>query len=63
MILAKINWIYFVKNKLETFEKFREFKAMIEKQSGKQIKVFGLNGGGEYDSNDFASFCRKQGTK
>ena len=32
-------WVYFLKNKSEVFEKFRNFKALVENQSGKHIKV------------------------
>jgi transposase InsO family protein len=54
-------WIYFLKNKSETFSKFKEFKAEAEKQSGKFVKVLRSDGGGEYNSKDFAYFCRQQG--
>jgi hypothetical protein len=43
-------WVYFLAKKYETFDKFREFKAMVEKQSGHQIKVLRSDRGGEYDS-------------
>ena len=33
-------WIYFMKNKDEVFNKFREFKALIENQTEKKIKTF-----------------------
>jgi hypothetical protein len=42
-------WVYFLKHKSETFEKFREFKSLTEKQSGKYIKVLRSDRGGEYD--------------
>jgi transposase InsO family protein len=54
-------WIYFLKNKSDTFSKFKEFKVEEEKQSGKYVKVLRSDGGGEYNSKDFAYFCRQQG--
>ena len=33
-------WIYFPRDKLETFSKFKEFKALTEKQSRKFVKMF-----------------------
>ena len=39
-------WIYFLRHKSETFSKFKEFKALIEKQSGKSIKMLRSDGGG-----------------
>jgi len=40
----------FLKNKSDTFSKFKDFKAEEEKKSGKYVKVLRLNGGGEYKS-------------
>ena len=37
----------------ESFEKFKEFKAEVEKQLGKPIKAIQSDRGGEYLSNDF----------
>jgi hypothetical protein len=48
--------VFFFKNILDTFEKFKEFKAMVEKHSGKYIKVLRPNQGDEYDSKDFTEF-------
>jgi transposase InsO family protein len=54
-------WIYFLRHKSETFTKFKEFKAEAEKQSGKFLKVLRSDGGGEYNSREFANFCKSQG--
>lgn len=43
-------WVYFLKNKSEVFEKFQNFKALVENQSGLRIKVLRTNRGGEYIS-------------
>jgi hypothetical protein len=51
-------WIYFLKNKYDTFSNFRYFKSEVKKISGKYVKVLG---GGEYYSKEFADFCRHQG--
>jgi hypothetical protein len=39
-----------MRHKSETFAKFKEFKAKVEKQSGKYVKVIRSDGGGEYNS-------------
>ena len=44
-------WIYLLKNKSESFSRFKEFKAFTEKQFGKFIKMLSSDGGGEYDSH------------
>ena len=56
---SKKTWIYFLKKKSKTFSKFEELKDLVEKQSGKSIKVLGFDGGGEYDSNEFTYYCRQ----
>ena len=36
---SRKTWIYFLKAKSEVFEKFKEFKALIENLSDKKIKI------------------------
>jgi len=43
------------------FERFRQYKALVEKQSGHYIKILRTNRGGEYISSDFLHFCRERG--
>ena len=43
-------WIYFMRTKGEAYAKFREFKALVELQTGLKIKVFRSDGGGEFTS-------------
>lgn len=52
-------WVYFLKNKSEVFEKFQNFKAFVENQSGLHIKVLRTYRGGEYISREFLRFCRE----
>ena len=58
---SRKTWIYYLKKKDESFEMFKEFKALIKNQTVKRIKVFGSNNGGEYISNEFIAFCNKEG--
>jgi hypothetical protein len=41
-------WIYFLKAKDEVFNKFQEFKALVENLFGRKIKVLRSYNGGEY---------------
>ena len=43
-------WIFFMQNKDQTFSKFCEFKALVEKEMGKQVKALRSDNGGEYIS-------------
>jgi len=56
-------WVYFLKNKFEVFEKFQEFKIMVEKEFGQSIKTLISDNGGEFKSNDFMNFCKYHGIK
>ena len=54
-------WIYFLKNKSETFLKFKERKILVETQVGRKVKKLRTNNGLEFLSNDFNSFYQKKG--
>ena len=45
------------------FEKFKEFKALIENLSDKKIKTLRSDNGGEYTSKEFEAFCKDAGIK
>jgi transposase InsO family protein len=56
-------WIFFMQKKDQTFTKFCEFKALVEKESGKKVKALQSDNGGEYVSNEFKNFCAAEGIK
>ena len=41
--LSRYGHLFFMKHKNESFEKFKEFKAQIENQTGKSIKTLRSN--------------------
>ena len=59
--LTRKAWIYLVKRNHEVLEVFRRFKCLVEKQTGKVIKILRTNSGGEYVSNDFKQFYESEG--
>lgn len=61
----KSRWceIYFLKKKNEVFEKFKEFKSMVEKSTGHKIKALRSDNGTEYTNNEFKNFLKKEGIK
>jgi transposase InsO family protein len=52
-------WIYFLKTKDEVFSRFQEFKALVENQTGKKIKVLRSKNRGEYTSKEFEGFYKE----
>jgi hypothetical protein len=56
-------WIYFLKTKSEVFKRFQEFKALVENQTRKRIKVLQSDNGGEYSSTQFIDFCAHYGIR
>ena len=48
---SRNTWIYFLKNNSEVFDKFKEFKALVENQTEKKIKVLRTDNGGEFCRN------------
>ena len=50
-------WMFLMRKKGETFCKFVEFKALVEKEIGNKLKVLMSDNGGEYVSNEFKNLC------
>nr|KYP56111.1 Retrovirus-related Pol polyprotein from transposon TNT 1-94 [Cajanus cajan] len=58
---SRMKWVYFLKTKSKVFGIFKKFKALVEKKSGKQIKVLRSDHGKEYTSREFDNFCEDEG--
>ena len=56
-------WVYFMKQKGEALEKFKEFKAEAENHLGMRIKFLRFDNGGEYISHAFKEFCKNNGIR
>jgi hypothetical protein len=56
-------WVYFLKSKDEVFNKFKEFKALIENLFERNIKILRSDNGGEYTSKEFVNLCKDVGIK
>jgi hypothetical protein len=50
---SRNTWIYFLRKKSEVFDKFKDFKALVENQIEKKIKVLRTYNGGEFCGNEF----------
>jgi transposase InsO family protein len=54
-------WIYFLRQKFEVFQHLKDFKALVETQSGKKIKVLRTNNDGNYVNNDIHNIFHEVG--
>ncbi|KAL8096387.1 hypothetical protein AgCh_037375 [Apium graveolens] len=58
---TRMMWIYALKGKNEAFNVFKKFRSLVEKESGKEIKVFRTDRGGEFMSKNFINYCEDTG--
>jgi len=60
---SRKTWVYFLKGKEEVFNKFKEYKALVENLSKKKIKILRSDSGGEFTGSNFKNLCIKAGIK
>ena len=58
---SRYGYVYLMRRKSETFEKFKEFRAEVENQLGKHIKAIQSDQGGEYLLGDFKDYLTQNG--
>ena len=58
---SRYGFVYLMCQKSETFGKFREYKAEVEKQLGVHIKQLRSDRGGEYLSGEFKFYLTQEG--
>jgi hypothetical protein len=52
-------WVYFLRQKSEVFEHLKDFKALVETQTRKKIKILHTENGGEYINKDVQYLCHE----
>lgn len=60
---SRILWVTFLKENLEAFNKFKAFKALVEKEIGKNHKCLRSEQGGEFTSDELVRYCVENGIK
>lgn len=58
---SKYNWVIMLKQKSDAFQAFKHFKSRVENETGRRIKVFRSDNGGEFTSKQFESFLKVEG--
>ena len=59
--LSRYGYIYLMKHKSETFEKFKEFQSEVENHRNKKIKFIWSDRGGKYLSYEFGLHLKQHG--
>ena len=54
-------WVHFLKHKSEVFDLFKVFRALVENQSGRKLKILRSENGGEYVKYEFIYYCKDVG--
>nr|KYP63308.1 Retrovirus-related Pol polyprotein from transposon TNT 1-94 [Cajanus cajan] len=54
-------WVYFLKQKNEVFDRFKEWKVLVETQIGRNLKKLRTDNGLEFCDEKFSKFCRENG--
>ena len=60
---SRYTWVYVLKSKDQVFERFLEWKALVERQSKHKLKALRTDNGGEYTSNAFEKYLRDEGIR
>ena len=58
---SRMTWVYMMKHKSEAFHKFKEWKILMENQTGKKIKRLRTDNGLEFCWSEFDQFCKVKG--
>jgi transposase InsO family protein len=58
---SRYGYVYLMRHKSESFERFKEFKAEVENQLNKSIKALRSDRGGEYLSLEFIAYLKECG--
>jgi Integrase core domain len=58
---SKNVWVYFLKKKSEVLKVYKEWKTLLENQTGKKIKRLRTNNGLEFYNHQFFKFCKTKG--
>ena len=57
------SWVYPLRTKDQVFDGFLEWKTMVKNSSGKKLKTFRTDNGGEYTSKKFEDLLKSEGIR
>jgi len=60
---SRLTWVYFLKQNLEVFEKFKIFRQLVENEVKEKIGTLRTDNGREFTSNEFNTYCTYNGIR
>ena len=60
---SRFMWIDLLKSKDQAFESFKKLQKAAESESGRQLKAFRTDRGGEFNSGVFTVYCNEHGIR
>ncbi|GJS53995.1 retrovirus-related pol polyprotein from transposon TNT 1-94 [Tanacetum coccineum] len=54
-------WVHFLRHKNEAFSKFKEWKQLVENQTGRKLKKLQTDNGLEFCNQEFNNLCKESG--
>ena len=60
---TRYSWVYMLKTKDQVFECFRNWKALVKKQTRHKLKMLRTDNGGEYTSRQFEQYLKSEGIR
>ena len=58
--MSRFGYVYLLKHKSETFNKFKEYQSTVKKQTEKYIKILRSNRGSEYLFDEFLNHLKEK---
>ncbi|KAA5569784.1 transposase family protein, partial [Acinetobacter baumannii] len=58
---SRMAFVYFIKEKNQTLQRFKEFQKMVENQKGTKIKTLRTDNGGEFSSDMMENYLIDSG--
>jgi transposase InsO family protein len=54
-------WVYYLQRKSDAFEAFKEWLEMVERETGRKLRVWHVDNGGEFITAEWMAFLKARG--
>jgi transposase InsO family protein len=60
---TSMSWLFPLKKKSDAVAAFKEWIALVERESNEKVRIFRTDNGGEYTSDDFETYLKHEGIR